>query len=296
MMPISQDRYLYFARVGGGSFSYREDGSHKWLRPEFGKLPAAITAAIGLAPPSSYQQPPIDDSGRWRASLAEAVSEIKWQGIAPLGLHDAPDYWRKFVWSEFGQAIREKLARYDVQCPVRVGDTVEFRSPLSLDELIPPDDAGFAEMLQRIRAGRHRYGQTQEHVKAWWGREFPRGVADEREIARIEIDDVSADFRLEMAQQNGFAATQIGDRSWAVAHVPSRRIVTPIFGDLDASKLAARWLASRFTDTHGMSVNPRVEALLRWLSTQSDLPTLAGLNTAFESGRLETFTAVSDQP
>lgn len=295
MLPISQDRYLYFSRVGGGSFSYREDGSHKWQRPEFGRLPDDIGKAMGQAPPSSYQLEPIDDSGRWRASLAEAVGSLGHSGITPLGLHDAPNYWRVAVWTEFGQAIRERLARYSVAAPIRVEPTVEFRAPrLASDQVIPPDDDGYAEMLTRIRLGRHRYGQTQEFVKAWWGRDFPRGVADERDIASLEREDgVRGDYRLEMAPQNGFAAAEIADHKWRVAHVPSRRLLGPLFPNVDAAKLGARWLGSRFSETNSMGTDPQVERLLAWLANQSDLPSLSAVNAAYVSGNFDNSTVAT---
>lgn len=290
MLMAPDDRFVYFSRVGGGSFSFRWDGSHLWERPEYGKLPPELSNALVLAPPSAYQQPAVDDSGRWRPALARAISSLSFSGISPLRLSDAPDVWRVGVWEEFGTQIVDAIARNGVVAPVRSGATVEFQ-PIAKGghrAVIAPTDAGFAEFLTRIRLGRHRYGQTAEHVKQWWGRDFPRGVADDREIVPLANDDGTVgDYRLEMAAQNGFAAAQVADGAWRAANLVAGQLIGPTFASLDSAKLAARWLGSMAAEPGQFELDGRGSRLLTWLAIQSDLPTLSGLTREYENGTAE---------
>ena len=290
MLVAPEDRFVFFARVGGGSFSFRWDGSPLWERPEYGRLPPELVNAFALAPPSSYQQPAVDDSGRWRPALARAISSLSLSGIAPLRLSEAPDVWRVGVWEEFGTQIVDAIARYDVVAPVRSGATVEFQ-PITkgaISSVIAPTDAGFVEFVTRIRSGRHRYGQTQEQVKQWWGRDFPRGVADDREIVRLANDDGKVgEYRLEMAGQNGFSAAQVADGAYRAANLVRGQLLGPTYASFDHAKLAARWLGSMSGEPGQFGLDGRGEHLLTWLAMQTDLPTLSGLNHEYENGTAE---------
>lgn len=288
MLVAPDDRFVYFARVGGGSFSYRWDGSYIWERPEYLKLEPGLSNALALAPPSSYQQPAVDDSGRWRPALANAISSLN--NIATLRLNDAPDVWRVGVWDEFGPRVLAALARFGAVAPVRSGATVEYQEIVEgvFASVIPPTDAGFVEFLTRIRSGRHRYGQTQEQVKQWWGRDFPRGVADDREIVQLANDDAKVgDYRLEMAPQKGFAAAQVADGAWRAANVVTSQLVGPTFPAFEPARLAARWLGDMSAEPGQFELDGRGRRLLTWLAMQSDLPTLSGLNDEYRNGTAE---------
>jgi hypothetical protein len=123
-----------------------------------------------------------------------------------------------------------------------------------------------------------------DRCKSWWGREFPRGVADDRAIATLtDLARGTQALRLENAPQSGFAVADVGDRRWQVGHLPSGQLLPIPFADLDAAKLAARWLGSVFGDREQVFLDEKQSALLTWLAEQSDLPTLSGLMAKYRA-------------
>lgn len=271
-------RGIFFAHVEGARFAWREQGQHRWERFDTDRLPQLIRDALTAAIPESFLSDPPDDSVAVRRSLEEAVGALGWKGLAPLGLSAAPDRWRVQVWEWQADRIVAALKRYNVEVPVRSGDTVAFQASAQSSEVIPPTDQGFAEFLDRVERGRFQYGDLVEPTRAWWGREFPRGVADDRQIADLWDDSGRAlRLRLEMAPQAGFSVADLGDRRWALAHVPSSKLLPMEFQNLDAAKLGARFLSALPSDGNEILLDAPKGALLRWLTEQSDLPSLSGL-------------------
>lgn len=283
-LPIGLERGVYFVHRGRGYYSLREDGDPAWRDANNGRLPDAVMSALAVAPLEALDVAPPDDTDRVRAALERAIASLQYQsGLEPLSFRFAPDSWREFVWSEYGPRIVERMARIYRPVPVRTGDTVEFSRTQSVELVLPPTDAGFAELLRRVQAGQYNYSALVEPTKAWWDRDFPKGVVDPRPLATVRDGEGNElRVRLEMAPVGGYAAAELpGGRSWAIAFVPGSRLLPASLQDPDVAKLGARWMANIDTDGTKILMDSEKADLLGWLSGQSDLPTLAELMQRF---------------
>ncbi len=282
-LEIGPGRGLHFAAVTAGGYSYRVDGGHVWERPKYGMLPKLDALVMGQSPPEAFRLSPPDDSPRWRKTLTDSIGKSAWSSdLAWLGLFAAPDAWRATVWVDYGAAVVAAIGR-NSEMPTRSGDTVVFASGGSVAEVIPPTDAGFAELLGRISNGRHRYAKANEVALAWWGREFPRGFVDDRELVSLSVAGAPATLlRIEPGAQAGFVAAETAPRRWQVGHGPTQAVWGPAMADMDMAKLGVRAMAS-LAASNGLTADQPVTptdkqlALLDWLSEQGDLPTLSGV-------------------
>ncbi len=285
VLPSTNGRFVYFAAFLGGYWSYRWSGSHVWTRTNGLALDKELMAALDASVPASYQTLGFDDGVQWRASLTASIDDWRYRrnGWDELRLSHAPDYWRVMIWDEFGVRLVAALASEGRMVPVRVAETVEFRSAAIGDfsSIVPPTNGGYAELIQRVKQGRHRFGVTDEATKSWWGREFPKGVADDREIVVVG----SESYRLETAYNNGRAVAQVGELEWRIFVLEDVVFVGPTFTALETAKLALRWLGSL---GHKSVLDGPEEKLLRWLAVQSELPTLTGLGEIYQRGNYDT--------
>ncbi len=284
-LPASNGRFVNFAAFVGGYWSYRWSGSHVWTRTNGLGLDRDLMLALNASGPESYQILADDDAVQWRASLSAAIDDWRYRrdGWEQLRLSHAPDFWRVMVWAEYGVRLVAALAAERRVVPVRVADTVEFRSAAVSESasILAPTDAGFAELIQRVKQGQHRFGVTDEATKSWWGREFPRGVADDREIVVVG----SQSYRLETAYNNGRAVAQVGEMEWRIFDLEGVAFVGPTFTALETAKLALRWLGSL---GYKSLLDDREDKLLQWLTVQSELPTLTGLGEVYRLGNFDT--------
>jgi hypothetical protein len=140
---------------------------------------------------------------------------------------------------------------------------------------------GSQRLIQRVKLGQHRFGVTDEATKSWWGREFPKGVADDREIVVVG----SQSYRLETAYNNGRAVAQVGDVEWRIFVLADVGFVGPTFQALETAKLALRWLGSLGNKS---LLDEREAKLLQWLAVQPELPTLSGLGEIYRFGNFDT--------
>lgn len=284
-LPASNGRFVNFASFVAGNWSYRWSGSHVWTRTSGRGLDRDLMLALNASGPESYQVLADDDAVQWRASLSAALDDWRYRsdGWERLRLSHAPDFWRVMVWSEYGVRLVAALAAERRVVPVRVADTVEFRSAAVSEfaSVLAPTNAGFAELIQRVKQGQHRFGVTDEATKFWWGREFPRGVVDDREIVVVG----SQSYRLETAYNHGRAVAQTGEMEWRIFDLEGVAFVGPKFAALETAKLALRWLGSL---GHKSLLDDRELKLLQWLAVQSELPTLTGLGEIYQLGNFDT--------
>ena len=290
-LPVAAGRGVYFAVVSGGVVCVRDQGDHRWSRPT--SLSKGVGNLLGLTSPDAMAQAePPDDETQWRSALKSAVQELRWSsssGISSLRLMHAPDWWREMVWRDFGAAIVERLNAAGFELPARNGDSLVFRSGVTVDSVIPPTDLGWADFLRRVEQGRFSFGDLTDRAKTWWGRDFPRGVADERAIAAVEEADGSIRrVRLASGVNEGFAVAdmgtqeELGTRRWKLAHVASGFLIPVDFRNLDAARLGARFLATYPTDGDKILLDPEKLRLLAWIAEQSDLPTLSGVQAKYQ--------------
>lgn len=283
-LPIAQSG-VFFAVLGGGVVCAREQGDFRWSRPT--TLPKGIANALGLTPPQilGSQDAPSDDA-QWRESLQAAVQELRWTygtGIDSLRLHQAPNPWRELVWRDYGAAVVSRLGMSGFEFPVQNEDTLELRSGVPAEAVIPPTDQGWADFLQRAQQGRFTYTAMTEIARNWWGREFPRGFADERPIATFTSSSGTPQrVRLASGVTDGYAvadlghqAEGLGSRRWSVAHTPSGVLLPVDFRSLDLARLGMRALAALRSEKDQMPLDPDKLKLLRWLAEQSEHPTLS---------------------
>lgn len=274
---ITPDRGAYFSVAPGGVVCLREQGDFRWSRPA--PMPKGIGNAIGLAPVDGFRlSNPPDDSSEWRASLQRAVRSLRFagaSGITSLQLSLAPDYWRQLVWAEYAGTILQELALSTYSAPIRSGSGLAFADRADAETALPPTDAGWLEMLERTRHSAVSFSQMSELARAWWGREFPRGLADERAIATLRIaggDEVNV--RLASAVSGGFAVAEVGTQDWRVVSVAGRFLLPIPFRTLEAARLGVRFLTGSATDATQISLDPAKTETLLWVASQSDLPTL----------------------
>lgn len=285
-LPFGAGRTVHFGRVDAGGFSWRDSGSHLWVRGE--NNPAAWTL-LAEVPPGEYQTEAPDDSAAWQASLEEAIGELSWSaGMGTLGLFYAPDYWSGHLWELYGKRIVAGLAKRYRDMPLRTGDTVKFESGSESEFalVIPPTNAGYAEWLSRIKNGRFTYSAMDERSKEWWGRDFPRGVADDREILELNLGNGdSRKLRAEATYAHAIAVVQVAEDEWRLAHVASSQLVEADgFGNLDTAKQAARWLAQQpGIDASTHRLDSREQSVLLWIQQQPDLPSLTMVQAQYDS-------------
>lgn len=290
-LPVADGRGVFFAVIAGGAICVREQNDHRWSRPS--SLSKGIGNVLGLtsADAMSAAVAP-DDAAQWRSSLTRAVQDLRWSassGISSLRLMNAPDSWRELVWRDYGTAIVERLNAAGFEFPTRSEDTVAFRSASAADAVIPPTDLGWAEFLRRVEQGRFSFGDLTDRAKVWWGRDFPRGVADERALATVtEADGTRRRVRLATGVNEGIAVADmgiqgdLGPRRWKLAHVASGSLIPVEFGNLDAARLGARFLAAYPSDGEQIMLDPEKLSLLAWIAGQSDLPTLSGVQAKYQ--------------
>lgn len=284
-LRITPDRGVYFSVVAGGVVCMREQGDHKWSRPT--PMPKGIGNAIGLAPVDDFRlSNPPDDSSLWRSSLQRDLRALRYEGasgIASLQLALAPDWWRRQVWNDFGDAIIREVAQGGYSMPVRAGHALALAERASTDAVLPPTDAGWVELLDRVRNSAFSYAQVSALARSWWGREFPRGVADERPIAVVSASPgAETSVRLASAIVGGLAAAELGDRDWRIVSVAEKLLLPIPFRTLEAARLGVRFLSSVRSDAAQIPLDHAEKETLLWVASQSDLPTLQETTANFQ--------------
>lgn len=284
----SEGGAILFGNVGRGSFSYRKRAGHVWKRADYAPAKWAFVAAI---PPSVFLPPALPQivEDPWEQSLLNAIPGLRYggtSGLGGLGLHAAPDYWSADVWQRFGDKILENLA-YSTTAPVRSGETVAFdlARTSKFTDVLPPTNAGYAELLARVKAGQHKLGAVQDQAREWWGRDVPRGIADDRQIYDLSRTDGSAmRLRSEGLYRQTVVVLEEMEGRWllALAGMPSKELNLMAFSNLEFAKLAARWLAQVFSDEKTLVLDSRKRRTVEWIQAQSDLPTLAGVLAHYE--------------
>ena len=125
-----------------------------------------------------------------------------------------------------------------------------------------------------------------ERSKEWWGRDFPRGVADDREILELNLGNGdSRKLRAEATYAHAVAVVQVAEDEWRLAHVASSQLVEANgFGNLDTAKQAARWLAQQpGIDASTHRLDSREQSVLLWIQQQPDLPSLTMVQAQYDS-------------
>lgn len=288
-LSVSQTRGVYCHVSKAGFLSYRVDGEHSWNATSSGTFPEQIANAVGLAPPAAFFTMAPDDGARWRESLrATLVSSSYAPSLEWLGFAFAPEHWRDAVWTEFGAQIVQALRT--VEMPIREGSSLGYRTAQrSAADVIPPTDSGFAELLERVQQGRHRYARLNDIVKGWWvGRQMPRGIADDRELLWLRAagtDQPPIAVRVEPGSMAEFVAVETSERVWNVGHTPSG-VFWPPATNLDLAKLGVRLLATIFTDAadRAVQLGPRELTTLEWLAKRTEVPTLSEALKHHEQG------------
>ena len=270
-----RDRWITFGKVQAGGYSFREDGSYGWQRHAV--APTWLEDALRQTPPAAFGNRAVDDSSRWRTALKQAIPMLRSRGLESIGFQHAPDYWIAAVWQEFASQIIVAMSDRYVLAPVRSGSTVAFKELKPTDDVLPPTDAGFAELIGRVQRGSHLYGPTQDAAQEWWGRNFPRGVADPRELLELRDESgTTANYRVEGAAQKGWGVAEVQLGMFRIFNAGAASLVGPAFSArLDAAKLAVRWLAFQHSDAVLGLLDDGASTLLRWILAQSALPSLA---------------------
>lgn len=281
-LPMDIPGRMVFGAIAGGYFSHRLMGDHVWHRGSTSKQEWFWLAKVV---PEHYSTGQVDDTALWETSLKAAIEELAWRrgGILELGLAAAPDSWAADIWSRFGSQIVTILRKRFVKFPVRKGETVAFEPAANHEDVLPPTNAGFAELMRRVSAGRHKWGDVQDAAKPWWDRDFPRGIADDRVLAEVLLLDRSTmQLRIESTYRVYAVASQPGG-GWILATAGDRpeELDAGLFTNLDSAKQAARWLAQVYSDEGNLELDNRKKEVLRWLQGQSDLPTLAAMQATY---------------
>lgn len=281
-LPVDATRRMVFGGVKGGYFSHRLVGDHVWHKASESKEDWTWLEKVT---PDQYATGQFDDRELWEPKLKTAIEELSWRrrGILELGLAAAPDAWATDIWERFGSQITTILGKRRVIFPIRKGDTVAFESTTKADEVLPPTNAGFAELIRRVAAGRHKWGDVQDAAKPWWDRDFPKGIADERAVAEVTmLDQSTVQLRIE-ATYRAYAVASLPGGGWILVKAGDRaqELDSFVYTNLDFAKQAARWLAQVYTDEGNLELDNRKREVLRWLQTESDLPTLAALQATY---------------
>lgn len=257
------------ARVRG-RLAFRISGSHIWRLVD--EVLPDLEKWLLAAPIEGYGERLGNDDVAWRKSLVAAIGEPSILGRKALGLEFAPDYWIEAVWEEFRSGLVSALAKLEVVGPVRVGATVEYRKLSAVDDVIPPSARGYEELVSRVARGTHTFGLIQEATSEWFGRPFPRGIADPRSIVSLADREGVKDYRIEGSPQKGIGVAEVTEGNFRV--FSGSGLLGPVFAGREAAKSAARWLLStQTTDVARESLDAAEEALLRWMAAQPVLPT-----------------------
>lgn len=281
-LPVDSEKRMVFGKLVNGYFSYRWIGDHVWRRSIDGK---SEWGWLSQVTPSDYSLGQVDDSAQWEDSLSKAIGQLAWnrRGLLELGLAAAPDPWAADVWQRFGPQIVASLSQRNMRIPTRKEDTVSFDLRPKPEDVLPPTNAGFAELMKRVAAGRFKWGDVQDGAKPWWDRDFPRGLADERVLADVTRLDASlVRMRIESTYRS-YAVASLPGGGWILVTAGNQveELDAGVFTNLDAAKLAGRWLSQVYSEEGVFDLDDRKKETLRWLQGQSDLPTLAALQAKY---------------
>jgi hypothetical protein len=283
ILPMDSSRRMVFGAVSNGYyFSHRLEGDHVWYRASESKQNWSWLSQVV---PADYASGQSEDPSQWEGSLKSAIEGLSWsrRGIVDLGLGAAPDEWAEDIWKRFGAQIVASLAKRYVTFPVRKGDTVAFEQSAQPEDILPPTNRGFSELIKRVEAGRHKWGDVQDAVKPWWDRDFPRGIADDRALADVVLlDGNMRRLRVDVTYRN-YAVVSLQGGGWILVAVGNRmeELDAGVFTNLDYAKQAGRWLQQIYTDEGNLGLDKKRKEALRWLQGQPDLPTLAAVMAAY---------------